>query len=346
MISYQQFSNIELRLRELKDGNKLFGGINVLLFGDLMQLPPVNGTPIYQQPQYMDGNLHLFHQFQYCELNENMRQRGNQQFIQLLNSLREGRMTLQHYRLLQRKMRESRQQGDFAAGQAVRIVPTVALANQHNQQVINEMANVTKYQVDANNEVPATTDLHRDLVFLLPADENKTGGIPNQLIIFVGMKVMLKRNIDISRKLCNGSIGHITAIEYADPNGDLLQQIPTVEVDFGNNVGRHLISAVTVEFDLLEGKGPCKRTMLPLVPAYAVTVHKLQGTTLDRAVIDLGANYFSPGQKFVALSRCRSLDTLEISSLDQSGLLGDNVCNMEALQELNRLRNLPAIQYK
>jgi ATP-dependent exoDNAse (exonuclease V) alpha subunit len=144
---------------------------------------------------------------------------------------------------------------------------------------------------------------------------------------------MLKKNINVDIGLCNGAIGHIQAINYTQRN-----ILPTVDVEFNENVGMHTINPTSVEFNLMEGNGMCTRTMLPLMPAYALTVHKLQGSTLDYAVIDLGANYFAPAQKFVALSRCKSLDTLIISDLDASRLIGPNVCNQEALDVIRKLR--------
>jgi hypothetical protein len=150
-----------------------------------MQISPVQGSPIYQQPEYLEGNIHLFQQFKFCELSENMRQQGDQRFISLLNSLREGRMTEQQCNILEGIRQRSTQQGEFEAGQAIRIVPTLALANQHNQEVISEV-NIVKFSVISKNRVPAGVVLTRTLQELMPLEENKTCGLPNQLTIFVG----------------------------------------------------------------------------------------------------------------------------------------------------------------
>lgn len=91
MVPYELLYQIHRRLQELKcNYNELFGGVNVLLFRELMQLPPVVGSPIFSQPEQMDGALHLFHQFSFCELKEIVRQRGT--FIDLLNNLSEGQL--------------------------------------------------------------------------------------------------------------------------------------------------------------------------------------------------------------------------------------------------------------
>ncbi|KAH9632990.1 hypothetical protein HF086_000350 [Spodoptera exigua] len=81
--------------------------------------------------------------------------------------------------------------------------------------------------------------------------------------------------------------------------------------------------------------------MLPLILSWAVTVHKLQGTTLDRAVIDLGKKNFAKGQMYVALSRVRSLEGIVLSDLDANKLL-NRPHDDQAMTEITRLRNLPS----
>lgn len=80
--------------------------------------------------------------------------------------------------------------------------------------------------------------------------------------------------------------------------------------------------------------------MLPLILCWAVTVHKMQGSTVDRAVINFGSKVFAPGQAYVALSRVRSIDGVRLDELDCLKLLGKKVCNMKALEEMERLRKL------
>ncbi|GFS54124.1 uncharacterized protein NPIL_651571 [Nephila pilipes] len=79
--------------------------------------------------------------------------------------------------------------------------------------------------------------------------------------------------------------------------------------------------------------------MLPIVLCWACTVHKMQGCTVNKAVINLGSNLFADGQAYVALSRLRSLDGLRIENCLK--LTGTTPCNEDALEEMERMRKYP-----
>jgi PIF1-like helicase len=86
MVPYEMLVMIDSRLKQLMDNNDLFGGLNVLLFGDLFQLPPVRGNAVYIQPTRMQPAIHLWQTMSFCELKYNMRQRGDTTFIDILNA--------------------------------------------------------------------------------------------------------------------------------------------------------------------------------------------------------------------------------------------------------------------
>lgn len=172
-------------------------------------------------------------------------------------------------------------------------------------------------------------------------------GIPRTLTIFVGLNVMLRYNVNFREGLLNGTMGNITKITFGkgirtEPNHP--KDIPEVTIKVKSTNEEKIVKAVTVQFKAVNKNGTIERRMLPMVACYASTVHKLQGATLDQAVIDLGSGYFQPGQKFVALSRVTSLKGIQISAIDPKGLLPDNgmnVCDSTALAKMNQLRNLP-----
>lgn len=347
MVCYELLYQIHRRLQELKcKYNDLFGGVNVLLFGDLLQLPPVYGSPIYLQPEDMEGSLHLWQQFSFCELELVVRQKGDIVFIALLNNLREGKLTLEQYEILVSKTEKSKQEGDFAPGKCIRIVPTVKMVEEHNELVINNISpTIEKFEIMAQDRL-VEQDM-RAINFpverVIPSNINKTAGVPRTLLLYKGLRVMLRYNVDMRRSLVNGTMGEIVDVQFP---GWRLQQlherdIPKVVMKIDKTGEEEVIEPITVNFDANFGYGSVERRMLPMVPCYAVTVHKLQGSNIKKAVINLGNKYFAPGQKFVALSRATALAGIEIDEISTSFLIEGIVCNEEALEEMNRLRNLP-----
>ncbi|XP_030760062.1 ATP-dependent DNA helicase PIF1-like [Sitophilus oryzae] len=131
------------------------------------------------------------------------------------------------------------------------------------------------------------------------ADINKTGGLPSVLEIFVGAKVMLRSNIDVTKGLVNGAIGHITEIVWPQFRRTQMYEtdVPSVWID-----GIHVIHPKAIQFPAKFNYGTAERRMLPLILSWASTVHKMQGSTVDHAVVYLGSKLFEEGQAYVALS--------------------------------------------
>jgi len=132
---------------------------------------------------------------------------------------------------------------------------------------------------------------------------------PQQVSLKVGAQVMLKCNMSVEQGLVNGSRGVITEIDFET-------EIITVKFLRGRTapIERH-----EWEFEDKEGKGI--RSQIPLILAWACTIHKLQGCTLDFCVLDLGHTIFACGQAYVGLSRVRSLKGLFLSSFESSSIM-------------------------
>ncbi|KAJ8878558.1 hypothetical protein PR048_019136 [Dryococelus australis] len=114
--------------------------------------------------------------------------------------------------------------------------------------------------------------------------------------------------------------------------------IPSVRVDFANE-GINMIHLKSVQFPAKLSHGTAERRMFPMVLSWASTVHKMKDVTVDHAVIYLWPKLFAAGQAYVALSRVRSLDDLQIEELDCAKLSGKNPFNTEAYMEMNRMGN-------
>jgi ATP-dependent DNA helicase PIF1 len=126
----------------------------------------------------------------------------------------------------------------------------------------------------------------------------------SKLELRVGAQVMLIYNLDQEAGLVNGSRGIVEGFSGGIPL-----------VLFKDYTAPIPINPVSWESDEIDG---LKREQIPLILAYAITIHKCQGATLDSALVDIGQSTFEMGQAYVALSRVRSLDSLYIYDLDPS----------------------------
>lgn len=167
-----------------------------------------------------------------------------------------------------------------------------------------------------------------------------------KLYLCKGAQVILRQNLFTAAGLCNGTIGHVTDILYsATGDSTYVDEFPKcvmVKSDFYsgpmyNNNKILPIVPVTVSFQ----KGPqtCTRKQFPLQPAYAISIHRSQGITLDKAVIDLGNTEFALGMTCVALSRLRSIEGLffEPFSFERLKKINDKKGLTEKRLELQRL---------
>ncbi|CAG9773640.1 unnamed protein product [Ceutorhynchus assimilis] len=274
MVPYEMLCMIDSRLRQLKSPDACFGGINVLLFGDLMQLPLVRGHQVFQQPEHMKPVTHLWRQFHLVELKQNMRQQGETTFIDVLNALRIGELTSDHLEVLLGKV-STDTTNEFSIERALRIYSTNDQVARHNEKVLQsfEDKGTLIYTIKAQDQLAdATRNLgNRDLNSVIPNDINKTGGLPNVLKIFVGAKVMLRSNIDLSKGLVNGNMGFITEIIWPNFRRDQLyaEDIPSVRIDFGSD-GVHLCTKpISIQFPAKYSYGTAERRMLPLILSLA-----------------------------------------------------------------------------
>jgi ATP-dependent DNA helicase PIF1 len=136
---------------------------------------------------------------------------------------------------------------------------------------------------------------------------DKNGPYVGELVLRKGAQVMLIYNVDMARGLVNGSRGIVEDFVDGVDGGEV--KIPLVKFKNGETL---LMTPTGWESDEMEG---LERHQIPLKLAYAVTIHKAQGATLDCALVDIGDSTFEYGQAYVALSRVRSLDCLYIWDL-------------------------------
>ncbi|KAF9407745.1 hypothetical protein HW555_012336 [Spodoptera exigua] len=294
MVPYLTLRNIHIRLQQLKQDQGNFGGINVILFGDLMQLPPVSritgGSYCFRQPSNLTGETNLWQLFSFCEWPQNMRQAGDNTFVDILNNIRVGELTMDQLEILD--SRRIPLEGPFADGEAVRIFPTTKQVDAYNSAMTKKLGKSLKlYQINAVDiSLEAKTYGKCPRKQYISDDPNKTGGILGTLTIGIGSRVMLRRNINVNHGLVNGAMGIIRRIEWPSLRREQLEpgELPqAVFVEFddrsvkGNELGVGVrIEPSTVDFDALRGQGKIERRMLPLILCWAISstdFHVLEG---------------------------------------------------------------------
>lgn len=292
MLHPYQLDMVDQIARRMLNAGKPFGGLQVVLCGDFFQLPPVSRKEsgigrkfAYESSAWERG------EFRICYLQEQHRQ-GNDPLLTILEDIRAGRAG-EHTKVPLRTRYKREPAG------ATR--PTRLYALNTNVDAIN---NRQLAHLEGEEKVFLMESLgSRALVEAM----KKSCLAPEQLRLKSGAEVMFVKNA-VDGSFVNGTRGVVTGF---DSDGGW----PIVRT-FDNDV----ISAGPEEWQL-EDNGIIRATLtqVPLRLAWAITIHKSQGMTLDAAEIDLG-DAFEPGMGYVALSRVRSLDGLKLMNLNETAL--------------------------
>ena len=307
---------IEQRLRQIKGRQDLpFGGVSVVIVGDFKQLAPVLDAALYVsdlkiQPLQREGRNLYTTLFDKCIfLTENQRQANDKALQQVLSDFVSGQFTDDSYKCLMKRAllgeHLSEENKNHFKKHAVKLCSIKNNFKQYNAEKILALKTPVKI-VDSVNQ-PADGGRFTD---------NDAGGLPQTLVLAVGMRVMLTANINIGASLSNGSQGTVIGIIY--PKNLSKEELPEVLVQFDLYTGaRSFLSDVPRVYPVgpLERTWSCRkknysRKMLPLVPGYAFSIHKSQGQTLPSVILDLGDKDFAPGLTYTALTRVRCLEDL------------------------------------
>ena len=278
-----------------------FGGVQVVLVGDPYQLPPVvvdaeaeHFRTRYPTPFFFSSDALKHLDYQLVELTTVYRQQ-DAAFVDLLNAVRTGDAGQAVFDVL-----NTRYDPDFTPPDDEFWVTLTTT---------NKMADtVNDTRLEALNG-----DWHTSEATVTGDVDESDKAVPDQLKYKIGAQVMLVAN-DSGDRYVNGSMGTIIDVTY-DDKGE-----PAVTIDLLDG-GSVEVTAHTWQVNqpvIIDGRLRYDTvgtfTQLPFKPAWAVTIHKSQGKTLERAVVSLGRGTFADGQLYVALSRCTSLDGLVLAS--------------------------------
>ena len=297
MVRADMLDNIDFFLRLNRDSPLPFGGVQVVFFGDMFQLPPVVATDFelevfsstYESPFFFSAQL--FRQgfeLEMLELRKVYRQ-DNRHFLRLLDAIR-----LNHADQDDLDELNERYDPNFESEELyITLCARNATADRINQRELSKIDEPErKYLASVTGEFNPTQ---------YPADAS--------LSLKLGAQVMLLKN-DPERRYVNGTIGKIVALEQEslkiliEENGLEWKEIEVTPVTW--EIIRYKSDPTNP--DEIQSEVIGTFTQFPLRLAWAVTIHKAQGKTFDKVIIDLGTGAFEHGQTYVALSRCRTLE--------------------------------------
>ena len=283
---------VEEVTRRIRGGDRPFGGLQVILSGDFFQLPPVNRRDSRQGGFVTSSDVWTANTFQVCYLEEQYRQTGDDLYSSILNGIRAGQLTR---RLLDALQARAGVTADPFTGRMrlLTINVDVDAINHQHLEALDE---------DEHEYEMETTGRKQYVETLL-----KSCLAPKTLRLKRGAMVMCIKNSQ-DKKYVNGSLG---VVEDFEPGSDY----PVVKLLSGKE-----ITIKPETWELVDGdKRRATAIQLPLRLAWAITVHKSQGMTLDAAQIDL-SKAFVEGMGYVALSRVRGLKHLVLDGMNGMAL--------------------------
>ena len=273
-----------------------YGGMQLVLMGDFLQAVPIpsgtgdpgDGDFLFESPAFGEA-VH-----EVVVLDHNFRQSGDPELQGVLSDLRRGVYSEKTVAVLQRCADRP------PPAHCTMLFSTKQAVGAHNAEVV---AGLTQGRRTFKGSDFAKTEAARQQL-------GKQCQAPQELTLAVGAHVMLLKNLNVASGLVNGATGEV--VDTGDAEHD---DAPLVRFTGGLEV-RLPPEAFEIE---VQGEVVARRTQVPLCPAYAISIHKSQGLTLDSACVSL-RNLFSPNLLYVAISRVRSLDGLALLDFDAEAL--------------------------
>lgn len=323
MLSKKVFEIIEELGRLCRKSTLPFGGLQVVFVGDFYQLPPVGteGEPDTEQFCFESSVWKtIFKQENHIELQTIFRQK-DKEYIDILMQIRKGELHEDKINILQKYLNreyDSEKNNGCVPTKLFAIRSKVDYVNAQMFTKLNEKEHVFDYEykndcltyLDSGKVIPP--DILQKCLGLSIADKEfeleqllNNSQCNKILRLKKGAAVMCTINLDMDNEICNGSQGIVIDIIENGSN-----QIPIVK--FSNGI----IKRISPHYWQSEEYPTLAVGQYPLCLAWALTIHKIQGATLNMAEIDIGRSIFEYGQTYVALSRIQSLNGLYLSAFE------------------------------
>ncbi len=369
LVSNRLFNIIDVHLRKIVGNNEFFGGHSVIVVGDLYQLKPIGKkVAIYDdiedkthkifKPNYWKNLFYMF------ELDEIMRQKDDLEFASLLNRLRLGEHTSEDIETLKTRM-ITEDDDDYWLNET-HLCATNATKNAHNNKLYNLSSDEKTIVTCIDSVIKKTPKTKKTSQSKTPQSDtlekleattkiSNTGNLMSKLPLSVNARYDLTVNTDVDDGLYNGSECVLKLIDYRQDikHPRTKEKLPCIlwveydEDDVGNSQREKYKQWYTN--DIHPNSKPVfqetrtfnyshntiKRRQFPLQPSAAKTIHRSQGHTLDKAVLNFECQVTIPHLHYTGFSRVRKLSDLQILSFDEKKIKVDEDTNVE----MERLRS-------
>lgn len=293
MLHHFRLDLIEWICRQMKHNERPFGGMQVILCGDFFQLPPVTRGEVVESEFAYKAESFLASKFTICYLSEQHRQKDNT-YLSILNEIRQNKVTNRTVDLL--KDRINKDIGHL--GEYTRLYTHNIDVDSVNKRYLDMISGTSKkYEMESKGSSGLVETLKKSCLS------------PYELELKVGARVMFTKNHPEGQYV-NGTLGVIKEFNnYGDP------------IVLTNSGMEIQVSPQSWKIEE-EGKVKAEISQIPLRLAWAITVHKSQGMSLDAMEVDLSKS-FVKGMGYVALSRVRSLEGVRLIGFNDMALLVD-----------------------
>ncbi|XP_010035891.2 ATP-dependent DNA helicase PIF1 [Eucalyptus grandis] len=299
MVDGELFDDLECIAREVRESGETWGGIQLIVTGDFLQLPPIprNGNCMSRKQFAFEADCWQSSFDLQIELTKVFRQ-SDERLVKVLQGIRKGQISPDDWEFLEESCAS-----DEPDPSVVQLYPRNEDVNEVNNSRIEELAAEGYFFTAADSgSDPWKRQVQR-------------GMAPDEIFLCKGARVMLIKNKNTSRGLVNGAVG--TVVEFVKPQDRDVSELcsegvlPVVKFDSGRTVVIELETWYVVDGDSVVAQ----RKQIPLILAWALSIHKCQGMSLDSLHTDLTRS-FGYGMVYVALSRVRSLSGLHLSGFD------------------------------
>ena len=290
----------------IRNNNNIFGGIQLIFSGDFFQLPPIDKNSLF----CFESNNFQFDKI--IKLTKIYRQ-NDIKCKNILSNLRKGLITKNTIELFNSKIISNNSEIN-KCDNIVRLVPTKKKANNINDyfiDLIKEKKYIYKRTYKESAENLSLEQIKKLNLMSENEKETEYNFIKNstltneQLILKKGAYVMCIANLNLEKGIANGTTGKV--IDFTPEN------FPIVKF----NKDTIIVNKKEWKSENVPGISVYQ---VPLILAWGITIHKAQGITLDKAIVDIGADLFEAGQMYVALSRLKNLDELYIQAFNLDSL--------------------------